>query len=169
MRKIKIISIMITVFAIIFGVGLKVCSSCNKDKQIIVENGIIAEKEKAEIEKNEETPVIAEIPIEKSVEESNTQNNDIAPKIENNIEKQENKPISSSKTKANEKTENKQDIQSSKTGKNVKQDTSVTTSNESKTEQKQEISSKVEVQEKELPQDEGADLCQKPYGCHCIL
>ena len=140
---------MITVFAIIFGVGLKVCSSCNKDKQIIVENGIIAEKEKAEIEKNEETPVIVEIPIEKSIEESNTQNNDIAPKIENNIEKQENKPISSSKTKANENTENKQDIQSSQTGKNVKQDTSVTTSNESRTEQKQEIASKVEVQEKE--------------------
>lgn len=62
MRKIKIISIMITVFAIIFGVGLKVCSSCNKDKQIIVENGIIAEKEKAEIEKNEETqPVSTEV------------------------------------------------------------------------------------------------------------
>ena len=149
MRKIKIISIMITVFAIIFGVGLKVCSCCNKDKQIIVENGIIAEKEKAEIEKNEETPVIVEIPIEESIEESNTKNDDIVPKIENSSEKQENKPISSSKTKANENTENKQDIQSSKTGKNVKQDTSVTKSNESRTEQKQEIASKVEVQEKE--------------------
>ena len=77
MRKIKIISIMITVFAIIFGVGLKVCSCCNKDKQIIVENGIIAEKEKAEIEKNEETPVIVEIPIEESIEESNTKNDDL--------------------------------------------------------------------------------------------
>ena len=105
MRKIKIISIMITVFAIIFGVGLKVCSSCNKDKQIIVENGIIAEKEKAKIEKNEETPVIVEIPIEESIEESNTKNDDIAPKIENSIEKQENKPIDSSKTKANENTQ----------------------------------------------------------------
>ena len=68
MRKIKIISIMITVFAIIFGVGFKVYSSCNKDKQIIVENDIIAENEKAEIEKNEETPVIVEIPIEESIE-----------------------------------------------------------------------------------------------------
>ena len=96
MRKIKIISIIITVFAIIFGVGLKVCSSCNKDNQNIVENGIIAENEKAEIEKNEETPVIVEIPIEESIEKSNTQNDDIATKIENNIEKQENKPISSS-------------------------------------------------------------------------
>ena len=140
---------MITVFAIIFGVGLKVCSSCNKDKQIIVENGIIAEKEKAEIEKNEETPVIVEIPIEESIEESNTKNDDIAPKIENSIEKQENKPIDSSKTKANENTKNKQDIQSSQTSKNVKQYSSVTTSNESRTEQKQEIASKVEVQEKE--------------------
>ena len=120
MRKIKTISIMITVFAIIFGVGFKVYSSCNKDKQIIVENDIIAENEKAEIEKNEETPVIVEIPIEESIEESNTKNDDIVPKIESSIEKQENKPISSSKTKANEKTENKQDIQSSKTGKNVK-------------------------------------------------
>lgn len=84
------------------GVGFKVCSSCNKDKQIIVENGIIAENEKAEIEKKEETPVIVEIPIEESIEESNTQNDDIAPKIENSIEKQENNPIDSSKTKANE-------------------------------------------------------------------
>ena len=149
MRKIKTISIMITVFAIIFGVGFKVYSSCNKDKQIIVENGIIAENEKAEIEKNEETPVIVEIPIEESIEESNTKNDDIVPKIESSIEKQENKPISSSKTKANENTENKQDIQSSQTGKNVKQYSSVTTSNESRTEQKQEIASKVEVQEKE--------------------
>ena len=49
MRKIKIISIMITVFAIIFGVGFKVYSSCNKDKQITVENDIIAENEKAEV------------------------------------------------------------------------------------------------------------------------
>lgn len=149
MRKIKIISIIITVFAIILGVGFKVCSSCNKDKQIIVENGIIAENEKAEIEKKEETPVIVEIPIEESIEESNTQNDDIAPKIENSIEKQENNPIDSSKTKANENTKNKQDIQNSQTSKNVKQYSSVTTSNESKTQQKQEISSKVEVQEKE--------------------
>lgn len=154
MKKIKIISIIITVFAIILSVGFKVCSSYNKDKQIIVENGIIAENEKAEIEKNEETPVIVEIPIE----ESNTQNDDIVPKIEGSTEKQENKPISSSKTKLNENTENKQDIQSSQTSKNVKQYSSVTTSNESKTEQKQEVSSKVEVQEKksetEIKQEE---------------
>lgn len=91
MKKIKIISIIITVFVIIIGVGFKVCSSCNKDKQITVENDIIAENDKVDVDKNEETPLIVEIPIE----ENNTQNDYIVSKIE----EQESKPISSSKAK----------------------------------------------------------------------
>lgn len=141
MKKIKIISIIIIVFVIIIGVGFKVCSSCNKDKQITVENDIIAENDKVEVDKNEETPLIVEIPIE----ENNTQNDYIVPKIE----EQESKPISSSKakTESNKKIENKQDIQSSQANKKI--ETPAIISKENKTEQNQENTIKTETKKAE--------------------
>ena len=49
MKKIKIISIAITIFAIIFGIGLKVCFSHNKDEQTIAENDVIDESKKQKL------------------------------------------------------------------------------------------------------------------------
>ena len=86
MKKIKIISIAITIFAIIFGISLKVCFSHNKDEQTIAENDVIDESKKTEIE-NEETQTIVEIPVEENIAESNMQNNDIAPQAEDDTEK----------------------------------------------------------------------------------
>lgn len=123
MKKIKIISIAITIFAIIFGIGLKVCSSCNKDNQTVIESDIIVENEKAEIE-NEETQTIVEIPVEENIAESNMQNNNIAPQAEDDTEKPKNEFASSSKAVSNKSTTNK------------KTEIPVTTSKESKTEQK---------------------------------
>lgn len=134
MKKIKIISIAITIFAIIFGIGLKVCSSCNKDNQTVIESEIIAENEKAEIE-NEETQTIVEIPAEENIAESNMQNNDIAPQAEDDTEKPKNKFASSSKAVSNKSTTDK------------KTEIPVTTSKESKTEQKN--TSKTETQKTE--------------------
>ena len=133
MKKIKIISIAITIFAIIFGIGLKVCFSHNKDEQTITENDVVDESKKTEIE-NEETQPIVEIPVEENIVESNMQNNDIASQAEDDTEKTKNEFASSSKEDSNKSTMSKQNTKSSQ--KSKKTEIPVTTSKESKTEQK---------------------------------
>ena len=144
MKKIKIISIAITIFAIIFGIGLKVCSSFNKDNKTVTESDIIAENKKTEIE-NKETQTIVEIPVEENIAESNMQNNDIAPQAEDDTEKPKNEFASSSKADSNKSTTSKQNAKSSQTSK--KTEIPVTISKESKTEQKN--TSKTETQKTE--------------------
>lgn len=144
MKKIKIISIAITIFAIIFGIGLKVCFSNNKDEQTITENDVVDESKETEIE-NEETQTIVEIPVEENIAESNMQNNDIAPQAEDDTKKPKNEFVISSKTDSNKSTTSKQNTKSSQTSK--KTEIPVTTSKESKTEQKN--TSKTETQKTE--------------------
>ena len=144
MKKIKIISIAITIFAIILGIGLKVCSSFNKDNKTVTESDIIAENKKTEIE-NKETQTIVEIPVEENIAESNMQNNDIAPQAEDDTEKPKNEFASSSKADSNKSTTSKQNAKSSQTSK--KTEIPVTISKESKTEQKN--TSKTETQKTE--------------------
>ena len=133
MKKIKIISIAITIFAIIFGISLKVCFSHNKDEQTIAENDVIDEIKKTEIE-NEEAQTIVEIPVEENIAESNMQNNDIAPQAEDDTEKPKNEFAISSKADSNKSTTSKQNTKSSQISK--KSETPATTSKNSKTEQK---------------------------------
>lgn len=119
MKKIKIISIAITIFAIIFGIGLKVCFSHNKDEQTIAENDVIDESKKTEIE-NEEAQTIVEIPVEENIAESNMQNNDIAPQAEDDTEKPKNEFTISSKADSNKSTTSKQNTKSSQISKSQK-------------------------------------------------
>lgn len=146
MNKIKIIGIAITIFAIISGIGLKVCSSHNKDNQAINENNSIAENEKTEIE-NQETPIIAEIPVEENIADGNIQNNDIMTKVEDNTEKPKENSMISNKTDSSKSTTSKQDVKSSQTI--TKTETPVTTPKESKIEQKQENTIKTDSKKAE--------------------
>lgn len=116
MKKIKIISIIFTLFAIILGVGFKACFSCNKNKQIIVENGIIAENEKAEIaldvEKNDFTKECIDEMIVETQENAKSENIEIAQSTEKSskIEKENSSSqavTSIQKPKSNNIEENK--------------------------------------------------------------
>ena len=170
MKKIKIISIAITIFAIIFGISLKVCFSHNKDEQTIAENDVIDEIKKTEIE-NEEAQTIVEIPVEENIAESNMQNNDIAPQAEDDTEKPKNEFAISSKADSNKSTTSKQNTKSSQISK--KSETPATTSKNSKTEQKN--TSKTEKPKTETKTDGdkkvamlyGASINDGGWGASC--
>jgi hypothetical protein len=100
MKRFKIIGIVVAVFAVILGVGLKVCSSCIKDNQIAIENGFVAENEETEITNDAEMTDITNESVDEMIVETeeNTGNENI--EIAQNTEKssQSENKISSSQS-----------------------------------------------------------------------